>query len=126
MRSQLRNKKYIYYALFDHLEEIQDDYGDGTGDYVPVYQKPVKLACNVSANSGNGDIGIYGISLDYTHIISITFMTCEIKEDSVIWYGIDTDKPYNFVVTKIIKSINNTLILIKEVSTSGDVQYIDN
>ena len=44
------------------------------------------------------------------------YMKCPIAEDTILWVGIPTTEPYNYVVKKLIPCINQLLIGLQEVN----------
>ena len=119
MRTLGRNKTKIYYSLFEGEEEIMVD-GDPTGESVPSYSDPVALWCNVSASRGVADSELFGINLDYSRTLCIRDTDCPIDEESILWIGRSPkngDK-HNYVVRAVAKSLNNTVIAVKEVRVS--------
>ena len=41
--------------------------------------------------------------------------TCPLAEQAVVWFGVDTDKPYNYTVTRKADSKNGILYALREV-----------
>jgi len=52
MRCMDRNKIPFYYALYDTKVEIEDDYGNKTGQYELSYGNPIRCKANISAAMG--------------------------------------------------------------------------
>lgn len=119
MRSLERNKQKIYYALYDSKTELVDADGNSTGEYVTTYSTPVAFRCNVSAANGMSDLSPFGINDSYTKTITTNDMQCPITETSRLWIGIPTTQPYNYVVTKVAKSLNSITYAIKKVDVNA-------
>lgn len=121
MRSVQRNKQRIYYALRLGSTEVTDEYGNVTGEFVEMYSSPQPLKINIGTPKGNIELERFGLNDDYTRVLATTDMKCPLAEDSILWVGIGTDKPYNYVVKKLIPSLNELLIGLQEVNgeTSG-------
>ena len=121
MRSVQRNKQRIYYALRLGSTEVIDEYGNVTGEFVEMYSSPQPLKINIGTPKGNIELERFGLNDDYTRVLATTDMKCPLKEDSILWVGIETNKPYNYVVKKLIPSLNELLIGLQEVNgeTSG-------
>ena len=65
MRTIQRNKRTIYYALYQGVTEITDEYGYYTGEVEITYGNPVKAKMNVSGGRGAADIEMFGIDNPY-------------------------------------------------------------
>lgn len=116
MRSVQRNKQRIYYALRLGSTEVIDEYGNVTGEFVEMYSSPQPLKINIGTPKGNIELERFGLNDDYTRVLATTDMKCPLAEDSILWVGIGTDKPYNYVVKKLIPSLNELLIGLQEVN----------
>lgn len=121
MRSVQRNKQRIYYALRLGSTEVTDEYGNVTGEFVEMYSSPQPLKINIGTPKGNIELERFGLNDDYTRVLATTDMNCPLKEDSILWIGTEITKPYNYVVKKLIPSLNELLIGLQEVNgeTSG-------
>lgn len=116
MRSLNRNKRKIFYALYEKDESIFDEYGNETGERAPVYGEPVKLLCNISAASGAEAVEAFGSFASYTRIVSVTDTSCPLNEKSIVWFGVSTDEPHNYIVTRKADSKNGVLYALQEVT----------
>lgn len=121
MRELDRNKQKIFYALFESVSSILDEDGYDTGENEPVYGSPIALSINVSGASGENAIQQFGSTIDYDRVLVTCDLTLPIDEQTVFWIdNTDTSKPYDYVVKKIAKSLNSTLIAVKKVRVSKD------
>lgn len=118
MKSLSRNKQAIYYALYAGKTEEYDENGDFTGEYTTSYSSPVELLINVSPARGSADVDIFGINESYTKTMLTSDMNCPIDITSRLWIGIPPTEPYNYVVTKVARSLNSIMYAIKEVTVS--------
>lgn len=119
LRLLRRNKRQIYYALFDRKEEIVDEYGNNTGEFRLIYSEPVGTVLNVSAARGESYTRQFGDLENYDKVI-VANLGSPIVETTVIWVdSLDTTQPYDYVVRKVATSLNNKLIAISKVSV-GD------
>ena len=127
MRSLVRNKQKIYYALQTTETEIRDEYGNITGESKLSYSEPVEYHINVSAARGTADLEQFGINENYTKTMVTNDMNCPINETSRLWIGKDatvtvdnvtTVLPHNYVVVSVARSINSITYAIKEVSVT--------
>ena len=115
MRSLNRNKRQVYYAPYIKDEPILDEYGNETGESKPTYGKPIELRCNVSGATGEDVVQAFGSFTNYTRVICVSDNNCPITEQSILWFGVDTTKPHNYIVTRKADSKNGILYAIREV-----------
>lgn len=125
MRSVQRNKQTFYYALRTGQTEQVDEYNNKTGSFTLSYSSPVKAKMNISAPKGTIDLERFGLNSNYTKVISTTDMDFPIAEDSILWIGITPDAngesgtvKHNYVVVRIAPTLNQLLIMVKEVAVS--------
>lgn len=115
MRSLNRNKRKIFYAIYEKDEPIFDEYGNETGERTPVYGEPVELLCNVSAATGVEAVEAFGSFTGYTRSISVATPSCPLDEKSIVWFGVATDEPHNYIVVRKADSKNGILYALQEV-----------
>lgn len=115
MRSLNKNKRPIHYALHEKDEPIFDEYGNETGESVPTYGKVIELRCNVSGASGEEVVQAFGGFTNYTRIMCVSDNNCPIDEQTILWFGIATTEPHNYIVTRKADSKNGILYALKEV-----------
>lgn len=115
MRSLNKNKQLIHYALYLGDRAIVDEYGDETGEYLPVYGEAVALRCNVSSAVGEDAVQAFGSFTNYTRIACVADATCPIEERSIVWFGVDPTEPYNYIVTRKADSKNGIMYALQEV-----------
>lgn len=119
MRELERNKRTVYYALFDKNEPILDDDGNDTGEETPVYLAPVELRINVSPAAGESATRQFGDVVDYDRTLVTCDITLPIDEHTVFWVDeADTAKPFDYTVKQVAKSLNSLLIAVKKVEVS--------
>lgn len=115
MRGLNRNKRPIYYALHIKDENILDEYGNETGESKPIYGETIKLDCNISGASGEDVVQAFGSFTNYTRILCVADNDCPIAEDSIIWFGVVSTEPHNYIVTRKADSKNGILYALQEV-----------
>ena len=123
MRSLERNKKTLYYALYDEEIPVTDEYGNDTGQTAPGYYNPVKIRARVTPNKGNASEEAFGITTDYDRVI-ISTKELPITETSIAWVDTmpvieqdgSTKTPHDFKVVKIAPDINVHQYAIKKVT----------
>lgn len=115
MRDLNRNKRQIHYALYESDEPILDEYGNETGESEPIYGSVVELRGNVSAASGEDVVQAFGSFTNYSRVLCISDNNCPIAERTIVWFGVATTEPYNYVVTRKADSKNGILYALQEV-----------
>lgn len=119
MRSMQRSWRDLHYAVLLSTEPIKDEYGNDTLEVRNTYGSPTLLRANVSANAGQEAVTVFGALTGYSRTISYSGDTCPLDEGSLVWFGVDTDGPHNYVVVKVADSKNGYLIALREVSKRG-------
>ena len=109
MRGLNRNKRKLYYALYEGEIPNIDEYGNETGESTPSYGEPIELRCNVSSAMGEDVVQAFGNFTNYTRVICAGTANCPIDEDSIIWFGISPDEPPTNCRQRMIPSLNLTM-----------------
>lgn len=120
MRSLVRNKQKIYYALYEGKTDTRDEWGNLTPEPQLNYGTPVAYNINVSAARGTANLEQFGINLNYTKTMVTNDLSCPITETSRLWVGKeavvdDVLQPHNYVVVSVARSINSITYAIREV-----------
>ncbi len=115
MRSLERNKRTIHYAIYLGDAPILDEQGFETGESRPTYGNINELRCNVSSASGEDAVEAFGNFTRYTRAVCVSDNNCPLDEDSVVWFGIPTSEPYNYIVTLKADSKNGIMYALQEV-----------
>lgn len=119
MRELERNKQLVHYAQFDQIEPIYDEDGNDTGEVRPKYSEPVELRINVSPAVGESATRQFGEVVDYDRTLVICDTSLPIDERTVFWIDeTDTDKPFDYTVKKVARSLNSLQIAVKRVEVS--------
>ena len=115
MRSLNKNKRPIHYALYLNDEPIFDEHGNETGESNPLYGDIKELRCNVSAATGEEAVQAFGSLTSYARVISVADTGCPLAEKTIVWFGIDTNEPHNYIVLRKADSKNAILYALQEV-----------
>lgn len=118
MRSLNRNKRSLYYALYERDEAILDEHGNESSETQPIYGDARELRANVSAASGEDMAQAFGNFTNYTRVLCVADPSCPLNERSIVWFGVEPDKPHNYVVTRKADSVNGILYALQEVSVT--------
>lgn len=132
MRCLARNKGAFFYALHDRQAEINDEYGNATGQYQVIYTDPVKIYGNVSAAQGEIQSRQFGESETYDKVIVLDNPNIPIDEYSILWVDShpqltddghlvindkgDVATPHDYIVKKVARSLNSVSIAISKVT----------
>ena len=120
LRTLERNKQVVYYALFDGKEPVIDEYGNQTGEYEILYTPPTLLKINVSAARGEYSTRQFGDTEKYDKVLMTDDLNVPITETSILWIdSLDTEKPHDYIVKKVAKSLNSVSIAVSKVSVSA-------
>lgn len=124
MHTLLRNKRLLWFMLYDGQKAVTDDYGNETGEFRILYQKAKPLYANVSAATGSAQVEQFGNFAGYDKVIVTDDMKCPIDENTVLFidkapeYG-DDDKPlYDYIVKRVARSQNSVSYAVSKVTVS--------
>lgn len=100
--------EFEYYPYIGMIETLTED-EDGTGEYHPSYDQPVKMRGNISAPSGMVNQTFYGEDIRYTHVLVMDDPKADIKESGMIrWNG------KTFDIRAVRPSMNVLSIALRE------------
>lgn len=125
MRTTQRDKRTIWYALYQGVTEIVDDDGNYTGEYAVSYSTPVKARMNVSGGRGQAAIEAFGIDNPFTMSVVTDDLTTPFDTDTIFWFGITPGSSYddvahNYKCVGIARTINGLTIALKELDVSHE------
>ena len=113
MRCLNRNKRLLYYAKYVGSGESRDPDGFLTGEDALEYEDAKAWRVNIAPATGDVSLQAFGAFQDYTAVLCTTD-DCPVTEESRLWIGREPEAPHNYVVKRIAKSLNGTLIAVKE------------
>lgn len=125
MRGLEKNKQSFWYALYERSEPILDEGGNEIGEK-PIYGNPIKESGNISEAIGSTEKALFGINAVYTKVINPMPDNFPMDENSILWIDTvpdisengSTATAYDYVVTKVAKSLNHKAYALKKVSVS--------
>lgn len=123
MRTLDYNKQKFYYCLYSSKTKVYDTDHYFTGDYTTAYAEAVEAKGNISAATGSAELEQFGTGIEYDKVIVLQGTNWSIDEHTVLFVGIEpsyvdeqhTKPNYNYIVTKVAKSLNHTTLAIKRV-----------
>ena len=121
MRTALRNKRTIWYALYKGVEDVIDEDGNYTGEQRIMYDTPVLAHMNVSGGRGKADIELFGVDNPFTMTCVTDDLKTEFNTDTVFWFRANpSTDAHNFRCTGISRTINQVVIALAEVDKTHD------
>lgn len=121
MRTIQRNKRTIYYALYEGLADIVDGDGNLTGEKEMRYGEIVTARMNVSGGRGSAEIELFGIDNPFTRTAVTDDLSTPFNTDTIFWF--DTDpltEEHNYRCTGVARTINQVVIALAETSRTEE------
>lgn len=116
MRTNQRNKRKVWYALYQGVTETVDADGNYTGEYEITYTDPVEAKMNVSGGRGQADIDVFGIDNPFTRTAITDDLTTPFDTDTIFWFGADPQtEPHNYRCTGVADTVNTRTIALAEI-----------
>lgn len=114
------NKQKIYYATYSGMSEERDADGYLDGDPRLTYSKPKELWANVYWPRTDLEQELYGQNLTYERGICVDGYAPEMDEYTIFWIDRipvlnadgSTDTPHDYVVNRVMRSLNVTNIYL--------------
>ncbi len=124
MRTAQRNKRTIWFALYQGVTDAVDSDGNYTGEHPVSYSAPVKARMNVSGGRGQAEIELFGIDNPFTRTAVTDDLTTDFATDTIWWFGITPgsvadDVPHNYRCTGVARTNNQVVIALAEVDITN-------
>lgn len=124
MRTLRRNTRTFWYALYLRREPVRDAQGRETLEQRMVYTDPVPARGNISPAQTRQSVQIFGGTGGFDRTIIPERADLPVDTYSVLW--IDrapydergNAAPYDYVVTKVARSLNGALLAVRRVEVS--------
>ena len=119
MRTLQRNKRTIWYALYNGVTEVVDDDGNYTGEQEVSYSEPIQARMNVSGGRGQAEIELFGVDNPFTRTAVTDDLATPFNTDTIFWFEADplTD-PHNYRCTGVARTINQVVIALAELDVT--------
>ena len=119
MRTRQRNKRTIWYALYNGVTEVVDEDGNYTGEQEVSYGEPIQARMNVSGGRGQAEIELFGVDNPFTRTAVTDDLTTPFNTDTIFWFEADplTD-PHNYRCTGVARTINQVVIALAELDVT--------
>lgn len=126
MRCTQRDKRTLWYSLYQGVTAVTDSDGNYTGEHTIAYSTPTKARMNISGGKGQAAIEEFGINTPFSRTLITDDLTTPFDTDTIFWIGIDpidgegNSIQHNYKCVGISRTINGVMIAIKEVDTTHD------
>lgn len=119
MKILRRNRRPFWYALYEGHEPIDTEDGLYTGEQRLKYSEPKMIYGNIAEPDGNGSIERFGTVEAYERKILIEGTDTPITVTTGLWVDdLDTTNPPDYLVIRVAKSLNHTVLTVKKVDLS--------
>ena len=122
MRTAQRNKREIWYSLYQGETVLTDSNGDYTGETEITYSFPAQIRANVSPATGQSDLEMFGNLADYDRVIVTDEVNIPINENSVLFIdsppiiSANNVSGFDYIVRRVARSFNSVAIAIRKVA----------
>ena len=119
MRTLQRNKRTIYYALYNGVQEVVDSDGNYTGEQEVSYGEVQTAKMNVSGGRGQAEIELFGVDNPFTRTAVTDDLETPFNTDTIFWFEADPNiDPHNYRCTGISRTINQVVLALAEIGVS--------
>lgn len=116
MRTTQRDRRTVWYALYNGIVDMVDGDGNYTGEQAVSYATPVQAKMNVSGGRGQSEIELFGIDNPFTRTLVTEDLTTPFDSDTVFWFEANPlEEEHNYRCTGISRTINQVVIAIAEI-----------
>lgn len=118
MRCLDRDRRSVHIARFVETAPIKDEQGRFTGRNEVVRSEPDEFLATVSADRGNAQNDYFGQKVDYDRTLTVDDPDFKVGESDVLWIENKTSQPHDYVVTRVAKQGDYTIIAAKKVDVT--------
>lgn len=119
MRTLQRNKRTIWYALYNDVTDVVGEDGNYTGEQEVSYGKPIQARMNVSGGRGQAEIELFGVDNPFTRTAVTDDLDTPFNTDTIFWFETNPETdPYNYRCTGISRTINQVVIALAELDVT--------
>ena len=120
MRTLQRNKRDVWYCLYQGETEPTDTDGNYTGETAITYAAPVKIRANVSPATGQSNLEMFGNLTDYDRVVVTDQIDIPVDENSVLFIDSTPTEDageygYDYIVRRVARSFNSVAIAVRKV-----------
>lgn len=118
MRTNQRNKKTVWFALYQGISDVTDADGNLTGEHPVTYGEPMAVRMKVSRKNGVSKPDAPGMTDPFTVSLITDDLVTPFDTSTIWWVGVQPTEPHNFRCTGVATSINTRTIYLEEVNVS--------
>jgi len=120
LRCNQRNKRTIYYALYNGINELYDADGNLTGEQAANYGEVTKARMNVSGGRGKAEIELFGIDTPFTKVAVTDDLNTPFDTDTVFWFDCDPlTEEHNYRCTGVSRTVNQVVLALAEIDRTA-------
>lgn len=121
MRTVQRDRRDIWYALYEGQVDVMDADGNYTGEKRASYSAPVKARMNVSGGKGAAAVEVFGLDSPFKRTAVTGDLATPFNTDTVFWFGVEPGVsadvvPHNYRCTDVSRTVNQVVIALEEVT----------
>ena len=121
MRTLQRNKRTIWYALYNGVTEVVDEDGNYTGEQEVSYGEPIQARMNVSGGRGQAEIELFGVDNPFTRTAVTDDLTTPFNTNTIFWFDADSETdPHNYRCTGVSGTINQVVLALAELDINHE------
>ena len=121
MRTLQRNKRTIYYALYNGVQEVVDSDGNYTGEQEVSYGEVHTAKMNVSGGRGQAEIELFGVDNPFTRTAVADDLDTPFNTDTIFWFEADPlVAPHNYRCTGVSRTINQVVLALAELDINHE------
>ena len=126
MRTTQRDKRTIWYALYQGLTDVVDSDGNYTGEQDVSYTTPVKTRMNISGGRGQAAIEQFGIDNPFTRTAVTDDLTTQFDTDTIFWFGVEPEDEshnpiaHNYQCVGVSRTVNGVTLALKELDITHE------
>lgn len=121
MRTTQRDKRTIWYALYNGIVDLTDSDGNLTGEQGVSYEAPVQTRMNVSGGRGQAAIEMFGVDNPFTRTAVTDDLTTPFTTDTVFWFEANPlEEEHNYRCTGVARTVNQVVLALAEIDRTRD------
>lgn len=121
MRTNQRNKRTIYYALYNGMTEERDSDGNYTGEPQPSYGRITEARMNVSGGRGRAEIELFGMDNPFTRTAVTDDLKTPFNTETVFWFDCDPlVETHNYRCTGVARTLNQVVLALQEITVEDN------
>lgn len=121
MRTNQRNKRTIFYALYKGISDAKDSDGNYTGEHPASYESVVRTRMNVSGGRGRADVELFGVDNPFTHTVVTDDLKTPFDTETIWWlYADPKTEPHDMRCTGVSRTNNQVVIALADLDVTHE------